>query len=629
MKHGFIKVAAAAPEGRVADTAFNTQKITDCVRAAAEQRVRLLLLPELCLTGATCGDLYRQQMLLDGAAEGLRQVARATAGLDMLVVCGLPAAINGRLYSVAAVLYDGTLLGLVPRTEVRGTGFAEPDEQTLEVSFCGFGTVPLGTELLFESRAVAGLRVAVQFSADAKQPVPPAVRHAAAGATLIAELSDEPVSTFSARRTARVLRTDSGRLCCAWLSAAPGSGESTTDRAYAGLCMAVENGTVVASRETGTGMLVTELDNEYVLNARCGAGVFRDAGPAHTLLHWGGAPEEARLTRPYSKTPFLPEKNLDEFCERALEIQALGIMKRVRYTGCEKLVVGVSGGVDSTLVMLACCRALDRLGLPRKNLVAVTMPCFGTTERTKSNAITVAEKLGATVRVIPIADSVMAHFRIIGHDYDNKNVVFENAQARERTMVLMDIANEIGGMDIGTKDLSEQADGWTTFNGDQISNYDANAGLTKTMVKAVVRYIERTCGDPELADALRDINDTPVTPELLPISESGELLQKSEDSVGPYILQDFFTWHMVMRGGTPEKVLRLAEYAFAGDYDRETIRMWLGSYCRRLFVEQFKRSCSADGPAVMGFTFSPRDGYKMPSDGEQALWMDAVERLKD
>ena len=294
----------------------------------------------------------------------------------------------------------------------------------------------------------------------------------------------------------------------------------------------------------------------------------------------------------------------------------------MEYTNCWRPVIGVSGGVDSTLVMLACARAMDICGLPRKNIVAVTMPCFGTTDRTKNNAITIAEQLGAELRVIPIGESVKKHFETIGHDLNDHSVVFENAQARERTMVLLDIANKVGGLDVGTKDLSEQADGWCTYNGDQISNYDINAGMTKTMVRAVVKYISETTDDAVLAAALHDIWDTPVTPELLPIGEQGELLQKSEDSVGPYILQDFFLYHMVMRGGSPEKVLRLAEIAFEGMFDRETLLFWLKSYCRRFFSQQFKRSASADGPAVMGFTLSPRDGHKMPSDACSALWLE-------
>ena len=311
-----------------------------------------------------------------------------------------------------------------------------------------------------------------------------------------------------------------------------------------------------------------------------------------------------------------------EFAERCLTIQAEGLIKRMQYTNCWRPVIGVSGGVDSTLVMLACAKAMDLCSLPRKNIVAVTMPCFGTTDRTKNNAITIAERLGAELRVIPIGESVKKHFETIGHDLNDHSVVFENAQARERTMVLLDIANKVGGLDVGTKDLSEQADGWCTYNGDQISNYDINAGMTKTMVRAVVKYISETTDDAVLAAALHDIWDTPVTPELLPIGEQGELLQKSEDSVGPYILQDFFLYHLVMRGGSPAKVLRLAEIAFEGMFDRPTLLHWLKSYCRRFFAQQFKRSASADGPAVMGFTLSPRDGHKMPSDACNALWLE-------
>ena len=491
------------------------------------------------------------------------------------------------------------------------------------VAVDGLGEVCFSSELLFRCEDMPGLTVAAVLGGETAADI---VRHCAAGATVIAHLGSEPMSVWSKRDALAAAATDSRRARCGIVSADPGDGESTTDKVYSGLCFTVESGEKLVCTELDGGMAVTDLDTEYLLHARRIACSSAPSSP-HAVLGFNMDMTDTAMTRRYSRTPFVPDEGVEEFCRRAMDIQVAGIVKRMRYTGLYKPVVGVSGGVDSTLVMLSCAAALEKLGLPKENLIAVTMPCFGTTDRTKNNAITIAERLGATLRVIPIGESVKKHFETIGHDFSDHSVVFENAQARERTMCLMDIANKVGGLDVGTKDLSEQADGWTTFNGDQISNYDINAGLTKTMVKTIVRDYAARCEDKVLADALLDIDSTPVTPELLPISDEGELIQKSEDSVGPYILQDFFLYHMIMRGGSPEKVLAIAMQTFGGEFDRSTLIVWIKSYCRRFFTQQYKRSTSADGPAVMGFTLSPRDGHKMPSDAENALWLGQADRL--
>ena len=625
MKDGFLKVAAAAPEIRVADPAYNAGKVIEKIREAEALGVKALVFPELCLTGCTCGHLFYQRTLTDAAMEALLRVAEATAGSDMLAVVGLPLAVRGSLYSAAAIVCDGEILGFTARKNVRGTVFSALNTgEVMEIDINDTDYCHLQSEVIYCAYDVLdGLAVGVQFAADRKLAVPPTAVLCASGATVIAELSDGPMSVQSKRETLAALEVDTQRLHCAAVSAAPGRGESTTDKSYYGLCAVVDDGETLAVSESGSGMAVSEID---VFNL-CGARIREQtyAGTARMAISryaWGLHLAETRLTRRIKREPFVPEGGMAEFAERCLTIQAEGLIKRMQYTNCWRPVIGVSGGVDSTLVMLACAKAMDLCSLPRKNIVAVTMPCFGTTDRTKNNAITIAEQLGAELRVIPIGESVKKHFETIGHDLNDHSVVFENAQARERTMVLLDIANKVGGLDVGTKDLSEQADGWCTYNGDQISNYDINAGMTKTMVRAVVKYVSETTDDAVLAAALHDIWDTPVTPELLPIGEQGELLQKSEDSVGPYILQDFFLYHMVMRGGSPEKVLRLAEIAFEGVFDRETLLFWLKSYCRRFFSQQFKRSASADGPAVMGFTLSPRDGHQMPSDACNALWLE-------
>lgn len=630
MKDGFIKVAAAAPELRVADPKFNAEKIVECVEKAREEGVKLLAFPELAITGATCGHLYYQRYLLDAALEGLKRIAEATRGDDMLVVVGLPLRARGAVYSAAAVVSGGEVLGFTARRNVRGTVFSSlaPGE-SIEVDLAFADYCCLESEALFCADAMGELAVGVQFAADRRLPVPPTAALCAAGATVVCELSDEPMSVQSAFETRRALENETKRLHYGTVYAAPGSGESTTDKSYSGLCLVVDDGETIAECEKGSGMAASEVDIFNLSGARTREATFAALPAAPVARYaWELKSAETKLSRRIKRRPFVPDDGIAEFAARCLDIQATGLIKRMEYTNCWRPVIGVSGGVDSTLVMLACAHAMDRLGLPRKNIVAVTMPCFGTTDRTKNNAVTIAERLGAELRVIPIGESVKKHFETIGHDLNDHSVVFENAQARERTMVLLDIANKVNGLDVGTKDLSEQADGWCTYNGDQISNYDINAGLTKTMVRAIVKYIADTTEDAELAAALNDIWDTPVTPELLPIGDEGELLQKSEDSVGPYILQDFFLWHMVMRGGSPEKVLRLAEIAFEGEFDRPTLIHWLRSYCRRFFVQQFKRSASADGPAVMGFTLSPRDGHKMPSDASNALWLGAVDELE-
>ena len=629
MKDGFLKVAAAAPEIRVADPAYNTDKIIDCIGEAKEAGVKLLVFPELVLTGATCGHLYFQRQLTDAAMDGLRRITVSTQGSDMLVVVGLPLAVRGAVYSAAAVICNGEILGFTARRNVRGTPFtAVNTNENIDVNVSDDYYCCIEGEMLYVTETIPGLAVGVQFAADRALAVPPTAMLCTAGATVIAELSDEPMSSTSRRDTMTALEVDTKRLHYGCVSAAPSSGESTTDKSYYGLCLVTDDGETLAVSENGSGIAVSELDIFNLNDARMREQTY--AGMARMPISrygWDLKLAETRLTRRIKREPFVPDGHIGEFAERCLTIQATGLIKRMEYTNCWRPVIGVSGGVDSTLVMLACAKAMDMCSLPRKNIVAVTMPCFGTTDRTKNNAITIAEQLGAELRIIPIGESVKKHFETIGHDFNDHSVVFENAQARERTMVLLDIANKVNGLDVGTKDLSEQADGWCTYNGDQISNYDINAGMTKTMVRAVVKYISETTEDKVLADALHDIWDTPVTPELLPIGDEGELLQKSEDSVGPYILQDFFLYHMVMRGGSPAKVLRLAELAFRGEFDRETLIFWLRSYCRRFFVQQFKRSASADGPAVMGFTLSPRDGHKMPSDACNALWLGEVDKL--
>lgn len=632
MKHGFIKVAAAAPEIRVADPMFNADAVIRAMDEHARLGVKVLVFPELTLTGATCGDLFYQNTLLAGAAAALEKVVKASEGKDMLVFVGLPVAQGAKVYDAAAAVCNGELLGVVPASCPGDKHFALPGALLDDIQIGSLGPVDFHPQQLFQHSAVSELTAAVLVGADVSAPVSPAVRHALAGATVLVEMAGFPMATDSACRVTTAVRAESAKLHAGVMLAAPGFGESSTDATYSGLCLIAEDGKVLESAEDGCSDVVTELDVQLLIAARRKDATFIGDAASYVVTEWGEGTEETVLTRPFGKYPYRPDDPADYHAaaKRLLHMQAASLVRRMQYANLKHPVVGISGGVDSTLAVIICAEAVKMMGLPADYVNAVTMPCFGTTDRTKSNAIIVSEQLGATVRVIDIGESVMQHFKDIGHDPENRNVVYENAQARERTQILMDVANGFadGGIHVGTEDMSEFADGWCTYNGDQISNYDINAGLTKTMVRAVVKHIADTCEDAELAAALHDIWDTPVTPELLPIGDEGELLQKSEDSVGPYILQDFFLWHMVMRGGSPEKVLRLAEIAFEGEFTRAELIHWLRSYCRRFFVQQFKRSASADGPAVMGFTLSPRDGHKMPSDASNALWLEAVENLE-
>lgn len=635
MKHGFIKVAAAAPEIKVADPLYNAQKIIDVMRVNDEAGVKLLVFPALSLTGTTCGDLFYQNTLLRGAADGLRKVVEASVEFGMLTFVGLPVAKDGKVYNCAAAVYGGDLLGVVPMTCAGDKHFSVPEDDSVrEMKIGDLYAVACGARLLFECEALPSLKVAAQVAGDADAPVPPAADHALAGANVIAQLSSFSMSVNSAERETAAVREQSARLHCGFVMAAPGSGESTTDHAYSGLCVAAENGVVLASAETGASSVLTELDVELLESARRKANSFRGKATSHMVvkwgaLSWGGTLEDTTLTRKFSKYPYRPaeESQYHAAAERLLNMQAASLVRRMRYADLKFPVVGISGGVDSTLAVIICARAAEMMGLPTSNVTAVTMPCFGTTDRTKSNAIIVSEQLGATVRVIDIGESVMQHFKDIDHDPENRNVVYENAQARERTQILMDIANELGGIHVGTEDMSEFADGWCTYNGDHISMYDVNAGSTKTMVQMVVRYVAETTDNKVLADALFDVLDTPVSPELLPPTRNGEIAQKSEESVGPYNLQDFFLYYLVECGFAPEKVLRLADIAYGDEFDHDTLKKWLRSYCRRLFSQQFKRSCLQDGPTLCGFSFSPRTGFLMPSDGSPDLYLSMVDSL--
>ena len=628
MKNGFIKVAAASPVIRVADADYNAQRVIEVIRSAAQKGVKVLVFPELTLTGCSCYDLFTHRVLLDGAREALLKVADESSAYDLLAFVGLPLAVGAKVYNVAAALYHGEILAFIPAEGIADGYFSVPDpESDYEVNLPGYGLVPMSCSVLFEHEALSDLRIAVEVGVGLQRFLTPAVRHAEAGATLIVQLGSFPETVTSREEAELNARYESRQFACGMVLAAPGKGESSTDRVFSGLCLVAENGKLLASEEKAGSFAVSEIDVEHMMALRRSLDCF-DAPSDYLRFSWGGDLEDTSLTRTYAMHPHLPEtgEQLPAYCRRMLDIQVSGLVKRMEYAHLDHCVVGISGGVDSTLAVMVSAMAVKQMGLPSTNVIACTLPCFGTSSRTKSNAIVVAEQIGAEVRVIDIGKAVYQHFDDIGHAHDDYSIAFENAQARERTQVLMDIANKVNGLDVGTEDLSEFIDGWCTYNGDHTSMYDVNLGLTKTQVRANVRYIADTTEDRVLKAALYDVLDCPVTPELLPIHDD-QIEQKSEDAVGSYSLQDFFTHKMLICGFTPSKTFRLAKEAYGKDFTDEELIRWLTSYCRRLFSQQFKRSCLMDGPAVEAFTVSPRVGFLIPSDAEATLFLKDLEQL--
>lgn len=627
MKDGFIKVAAASPMIKVADAKFNAQAIIACMNRADDLGVKLLVLPELCLTGCTCGDLFGHRVILEGAKKALSEIIEASRNSDMLTFVGLPVAVGSKVFSCAAAVSGGELLGLIPG-ENRHRCFDTPFEETMEISLCGF-EVPFGCEVCFDCGGLENLCVSAEVGCGIEDIVPASALHARAGVNLVAQLAGFAGSISSTEDAVLALRAQSRRLACGMVLAAPNKGESSTDNVYTGLCAIAENGVVLAKDECEDCMVISEIDVQYLTKQRFERGGFEEDVDFMESVYWDCKECETQLSRSYSKLPNLPARAEDvpAYCKRVLDMQISGLVKRMEYAGLTHCVIGISGGSDSTLAVMICAEAVKRMGLPATNVVACTMPCFGTSSRTKNNAIIVSEQLGAEVRVIDITAAVKQHFADIGHAEDDYSVAFENSQARERTQILFDIANKVNGLNVGTEDLSEFIDGWCTYNGDHTSSYDVNMGLTKTQIRANLRFIAQTTDNEVLAKALWDVLDCPITPELLPIFDD-QISQKSEDAVGSYALQDFFTYHMLRGGFAPSKCFRVAKRAYGDEFsDAELIR-WLRSYCKRLFSQQFKRSCLMDGPSVDSFSVSPRIGMLIPSDGEAALFMADIDELE-
>ena len=634
MKHGFIKTAAMTPKIRVADPAYNAKEVCKGIEEACARGAKIIVFPELCLTGYTCGDLFLQEILLAEAKEALNVVADATQGSDALVFVGLPLERQCRLYNVAAVIQDGEILAFIPKryipsyAEFYETRHFAPGVEAPETCLYDGKEVPFGTNILFESDAIKGLTVGCEICEDLWAPLTPGTLHALAGATVLVNLSasNETVGKDAYREL--LVKSSSARQIAGYVYSSAGEGESTQDLVFGGHNIIAENGTILAqAKRFKTENIYADIDIHRLMHERRRMSTYTmEKRERYLVVPVHMEEEKTVLTRSFGAQPFVPSDRgeRDERCEEILSIQSYGLKKRYEHTGCRSAVIGVSGGLDSTLALLVTVRAFDMLGIPREQITAVTMPCFGTTDRTYDNACKLARTLGAALCEIDIKEAVAVHFRDIGQDMDNHDVTYENGQARERTQLLMDIANREGGMVIGTGDMSELALGWATYNGDHMSMYGVNAGVPKTLVRHLVRYYADTCGDSTLREVLLDVLDTPVSPELLPPVD-GVIAQKTEDLVGPYELHDFFLYYMLRCGFEPEKIYRIACDAFQGTYDSSVILKWLKIFYKRFFTQQFKRSCLPDGPKVGSVAVSPRGDLRMPSDACAAVWLKQVE----
>ena len=633
MKDGFIKIACATPDVRVADCDYNAEQIISLTKEAAANGAKLIAFPELSITGYTCGDLFFQKTLLDGAMNGLKKILKETAELGIVVIVGLPITWDGALYNCAAACCKGRVLGYVPKKNISsesryftsGTPQLDIWYNSADKELC----TSSASGGVFTCDGMPDFTFGIEISDDVMMGNTPSASMVLKGATIIVNLScnNEQVGSADYRRT--VLKAKSGTLMCAYAYANAGIGESTQDYVFAGRNMILENGDILSEAEPFvSGIIYADIDVQKIQSERRRNNAFKPVSEFDNMFFFYIDQETTNLTRHISKSPFIPEDKaeLAKRCEEILTMQAAGLATRLRHINCKNAVVGLSGGLDSTLALIVIAHAFDMLGLDRSGILAVTMPCFGTTDRTYNNACKLAKSYGAELREVRIADSVLQHFKDIGHDPNVRNVTYENAQARERTQVLMDLANEVNGLVIGTGDLSELALGWATYNGDHMSMYGVNASIPKTLVRHLTAF-EAERSEGVLREVLFDVLDTPVSPELLPPEKDGTIAQKTEDLVGPYELHDFILYYVVRHGFSPKKIYRLACIAFEGVYDKETILKWLRKFYWRFFSQQFKRSCLPDGVAVGSVGLSPRGGWQMPSDAWVTLWQREIDEI--
>ena len=637
MKHGFLKVAAVTPKIRVADPEYNAKVIIEQMEEASDKGAKIIVFPELCLSSYTCNDLFLQELLLKSCKEQLKEIVDATEFLDVLVFVGLPIEKSGKLYNVAAVLHRGEVLAFIPKANIPNYSefyearyFTAGNKIPETFEFDG-EEVPFGTNVLFENKeSLQGLMVAAEICEDAWVPNTPGTSHALAGANVIVNLSasDEVVGKDTYRKS--LIAATSARLITAYIYASAGEGESSQDLVFGGHNLIAENGAILKeSKLFSTGILYSDIDINRLRAERRKMNTYENGDKRdYIIIPFELDEVDTIMERKFGEAPFVPsdEKMRNERCEEILSIQSMGLKKRMEHTGCKSAIIGISGGLDSTLALLVTVRTFDLLGIERKNITCVTMPCFGTTDRTYDNACKLTNTLGATLMEIDIKEAVKIHFRDIGHEEQKHDVTYENGQARERTQILMDIANRLNGMVIGTGDLSELSLGWATYNGDHMSMYGVNAGVPKTLVRHLVHYYADSCREEMLKQVLDDVLDTPVSPELLP-PENGCISQKTEDLVGPYELHDFFLYYVLRFGFEPEKIYRMAKETFQTKYDSDVIMKWLKKFYTRFFAQQFKRSCLPDGPKVGTVAVSPRGDLRMPSDASVAIWKKQLEEI--
>lgn len=636
MKYGFIKVAAAVPAVKVGDVVYNVQQIESLIAQAEGKSVEVMVFPELCLTGYTCQDLFREQLLLDKAEEGLLMLLDFTRKLDVISIVGLPVVINGLLYNCAVVIQHGTILGVVPKTYLPNYGefyekrwFASAQDLNPAEIYLAGSPVSVSAEPIIFSTG-DDVKFGIEICEDVWAPIPPSNNLALAGADIIFNLSASDELIGKHRYLCSLLAQQSARTISAYVYASSGFGESTQDVVYGGNAMVFEDGSLLIDGERFSlqpQIQVAQVDVERLRMERRQNTTFINAQRHSSARHIAAkpvAPRDFELIRQVDAHPFIPKDgDMQQGCEEILNIQVAGLAKRLYHIGASKAVIGISGGLDSTLALLVTVKSFDKLGLDRKGIIGITMPGFGTTDRTYNNAMALMKALGVTIREISIAKAVTQHFEDIGHDMQKHDVTYENSQARERTQILMDVANQVNGIVIGTGDLSELALGWATYNGDHMSMYGVNAGVPKTLIRYLVSFVAG-----ELAtDILLDIIDTPISPELIPADAMGNIKQKTEDLVGPYELHDFFIYYFLRWGFSPKKIFILAQKAFDKTYDDATIKKWLQTFCRRFFTQQFKRSCLPDGPKVGSVSLSPRGDWRMPSDASSALWLKECEEL--
>lgn len=638
MKFGFIRAAAATPAIKTADCIYNTASIIECMEKAYKNNAELTVFPELCVTGYTCGDLFVQKALLSAALDGVQRIKEASADMNMITVIGLPFEYDGNLYNCACVIFKGHIIALIPKTflpnynefyEMRW--FREAMKETVYVNMLG-EEVPFGTKIIISSGHMSEFSLAVEICEDLWSVIPPSSEHSLAGAVIIANPSAGNEITGKDIYRKALVENQSARILGGYVYACAGEGESTTDVVYSGHNIICENGiTLGESERFENGIAYGDIDVYRLSAERRRNTTFRTDENGYTKIFIDFMPNSCDIDRFIDPAPFVPSdiKLREKRCEEIINIQAHGLKKRIEHIGCKNIVIGISGGLDSTQALIVCSKAYELAGLDKKGIIAVTMPCFGTTDRTHSNAEALVEKIGATLIEVNIKDAVMQHFEDIGHDPAVHDLTFENSQARQRTMVLMDMASRYNGFVVGTGDLSELALGWATYNGDHMSMYGVNCSIPKTLIKYLIGYIADTTEDEGLRQVLRDILDTPISPELLPPDDNGEIAQVTEDVVGPYELHDFFLYNMVRLGYEPDKIFYLSRLAFKGKYDDATLYKWLRNFYWRFFAQQFKRSCLPDGPKVGSVSLSPRGDWRMPSDASVRVWLEILDKIKD